>query len=129
MTDFSGYIGMEYHHVHNNCWGFFRRVQAEMFQRDLPEFPVDPNDLRTVIKTFTHAPERKRWQRIYKPLSGDAVLLRRAKSPIHIGVWLDIDGGGILHCFEGFGVVFQTQTALSAHGWHISGLYRFQPHG
>lgn len=124
--DFQRYIGREYDPVHNNCWGFFRTVQAEMFRRHLPEFPVDPKDLRAVMTTFARAPERKRWHIIETPESGDAVLLRRARNPIHIGVWLDIDGGGILHCFEGFGVVFQTRAALEGHGWHISGFYRHQ---
>ena len=125
--NFEHYIGMGYHPLDNNCWGFFRRLQAEQFQRDLPDFPIDPKNLRAVATTFVRAAERKRWHSVDCPESGDAVLLRRAKHPIHIGVWLDIDGGGVLHCFEGFGVVFQTQSALEGHGWHVSGFYRYQP--
>ena len=46
--------------------------------------------------------------------------------PVHIGVWLDIDGGGVLHAVRHAGVVFQNLAALDAHGWRIEGFYRFR---
>ncbi|TAN71888.1 MAG: DUF87 domain-containing protein [Magnetospirillum sp.] len=52
-----------------------------------------------------------------------ARFLRRSRHPIHVGVWLDVDGGGVLHCAEGAGVVFQRSDALALNGWAIEGFY------
>jgi hypothetical protein len=44
-----------------------------------------------------------------------------------VGVWLDVDGGGVLHCAEGAGVVFQRSDAIKLNGWAVEGFYRFSP--
>ena len=58
-----------------DCWGLFLAIQREHFGRDLPEIPVDANDLRTVMTTFRDHPERQRWMTVPQPAEGDAVLL------------------------------------------------------
>lgn len=42
-----------------DCWGLFLAIQRDHFGRDLPEIPVDANDLRTVLTTFRDHPERQ----------------------------------------------------------------------
>ena len=59
-----------------------------------------------------------------KPADGDVVLIRQAKNPAHAGLWIDADGGGILHCVRGIGVVFQTPQSLNACGWYLDSFYR-----
>jgi NlpC/P60 family len=112
-----------------DCWGLFLAVQRQHFGRDLPEIPVDALDLRAVLDAFTAHPERQRWQPVIAAEEGDAVLMRQSRYPVHIGVWLDIDGGGVLHAVRHAGVVFQTLAALNAHGWRIEGCYRFKGQG
>lgn len=109
-----------------DCWGLFLAVQRQHFGRDLPEIPVDALDLRAVLDAFTAHPERRRWQPVSAAEEGDAVLMRQSRYPVHIGLWLGIDGGGVLHAVRHAGVVFQTLAALNAHGWRIEGHYRFQ---
>ena len=109
-----------------DCWGLFLAVQRQHFGRDLPEIPVDALNLRAVLNAFTAHPERQRWQPVSAAEEGDAVLMRQSRYPVHIGVWLDIDGGGVLHAVRNAGVVFQTLAALDAHGWRIEGHYRFK---
>jgi len=109
-----------------DCWGLFLTVQRQHFDRDLPEIPIDALDLRAVLDAFTAHPERQRWQSVSAAEEGDAVLMRQSRYPVHIGVWLDIDGGGVLHAVRHAGVVFQTLAALNAHGWRIEGHYRFK---
>ena len=121
MQDFTLYIGLSYDPINFNCWHLVKKVQQECFRRDLPDFDVHGADLRKVAKTFDTAAERQNWQRIKKPTHGCCVLMRRARLPIHIGVWLDIDGGGILHNLENIGVVFQSRLNLS--GLNIEGYY------
>ena len=109
-----------------DCWGLFLAVQRQHFGRDLPEIPVDALDLRAVLDAFIAHPERQRWQPVSAAEEGDAVLMRQSRYPVHIGVWLAIDGGGVLHAVRHAGVVFQTLAALDAHGWRIEGYYRFR---
>lgn len=109
-----------------DCWGLFLAVQRDHFGRDLPGIPVDALDLRAVLDAFNAHPERQRWQTVSQQEEGDAVLMRQSRYPVHIGVWLNIDGGGVLHAVRHAGVVFQTLAALDAHGWRIEGFYRFR---
>ena len=107
-----------------DCWGLFLAIQRKYFHRVLPEIPVDANDLRTVMMTFRDHPERQRWMSVVKPVEGDAVLLRQSRHPVHVGVWLVVDGGGVLHAVKDAGVVFQKLPELLLHGWRVEGFYQ-----
>ena len=65
---------------------------------------------------FSTDPERKKWVKVPKPFHGCGTLVHR---PLHIGVWLNIDGGGVLHCSRGIGVIFTQDSS-----WHMSGYGR-----
>src|SRR3546814_10822543 len=54
-----------------DCWGLFLAIQREHFGRDLPEIPINANDLRTVMNTFRDHPERQRWAVVAQPTEGD----------------------------------------------------------
>ncbi len=110
-----------------DCWGLVKAVQKQHFGRDLPAFKVDADNLRAVIKTFTAADERNRWVEVAVPQEGDCLLLSQGKQPTHVGIWLNIDGGGLLHCVRGAGVVFSNRTNLQLLGYNILGAYRCSP--
>ena len=61
---------------------------------------------------------------VEKPQEGDIVFMRQAKNPVHAGIWLNIDDGGVLHCVRENGVVFQEVPALNLCGWFIHSFYR-----
>lgn len=107
-----------------DCWGFFRHVQREHFGREVQFIDVDANDLRTVIKNFRDDDERTKWKKVDEPQDGDGVLMAHGKYPSHVGVWLDIDGGGVLHCTRGEGVVFSSLSSLKTSGWGRLEFYR-----
>jgi cell wall-associated NlpC family hydrolase len=109
-----------------NCWEFVRAVQASQFGRVLPVIS-NPEDMRAMGRTFRDHPERQRWTKVEVPQEGDCVLLRRSRHPIHVGVWLGVDGGGVLHCAQDAGVVFQRPDALRLNGWAVEGFYRYAP--
>ena len=108
-----------------DCWGLFLAIQRCHFARDLPEIPVNADDLRLVLSAFRDHPERQRWQQVECVKAGDAVLLRQSRHPVHVGVWLDVDGGGVLHAVKDAGVVYQKLPELLLHGWRVEGFYRF----
>lgn len=107
-----------------HCWAFVCLVQDRHFGRILPSI-ANPEDLLAIARDFRDHPERKRWDQVDVPAEADCVLMRQARYPIHVGVWLDVDGGGVLHCAQEAGVAFQSVTALAANGWRIEGYYRF----
>ena len=105
-----------------HCWSLFRHVQQQRFGRTLPVIP-NPDDLLALARSLRDHPERRRWVLTRTPHEGDLVLLRQARYPIHVGLW--IDGGLVLHCLRAAGVVAQSTTSLAIHGWQIEGIYRF----
>ncbi len=107
-----------------HCWAFVRHIQTQHFSRALPGIP-NPEDVLAIARGFRDHPERRRWELIKEPAEGDCVLMRQARYPIHVGVWLDVDNGGVLHCSQDAGVAFQTLNSLSLNGWTAEGFYRF----
>jgi len=118
------YIGDAWINGDHDCWGFFRRVQAEQFGLDLPRIDVDACSALICRRAFASNAERDRWLAVEVPAEGDAVLMGKNKRPAHVGVWIDVDGGAVLHCVEHAGVVVQNRPALRLSGWQILGLYR-----
>lgn len=118
------YIGEPWIAGEHDCWGFFRRVQSERYGRAVPPFDVDAFNRFACARAVRDNPERSHWLRVTAPQEGDAVLLAHARHPSHVGVWIDADGGGVLHCLEGDGVVFQTRKSLTACGWSHLEFYR-----
>ena len=108
-----------------DCWGLVRWCWGRHFAIEVPEIPVDAANLRAVLSGFRHHPERRRWQAVERSCEGDGVLMRQSRHPVHVGIWLAVDGGGVLHAARDIGVVFQCPLDLSTHGWRIEGTYRF----
>jgi len=112
-----------------DCWGLVRYCWRDRFGIQVPEIPIDAGDLRAVHAGFRDHPERRRWRLVADPREGDAVLMRQSRHPIHVGLWLEADGGGVLHAARGIGVVFQNPRDLALQGWRIEGFYRFTGDG
>lgn len=118
------YIGMPWTRDGNDCWQFFRRVQAERFGRVIPAFDMASHRAVVCARAVAENPERANWQPVDRPQEGDAVLMAHASHPSHIGLWIDVDGGGVLHCINGPGVVFQKPAQLKAASWGHLEYYR-----
>jgi hypothetical protein len=108
-----------------DCWGLVVEIHRRFYGRTLEIIPVEENNLKALIRTIDAHPERKRWDTIRKPKESDIALMRQSRHPIHVGIWLDVDGGGILHCIQGSGVVYQNLLSLGATGWKIENYYRY----
>ena len=122
MSTFARYIGTPWEAGAQgpdafDCMAFFRHIQREQFAVDVPTIIApDYEDASALADLLSTHPERQKWQRIAKPRHGCAVIVHR---PMHIGTWLDEDGGGVLHCVRGAGVVFTRDAA-----WQFSGFGR-----
>lgn len=109
-----------------DCWGLMVDIHRRFFNRTLEIIPVEENNLKALIRTIDAHPERRRWDRIKKPREGDIALMRQLRHPIHVGLWLDVDDGGMLHYAQGSGVVFQDQHKLNLCDWQIENFYRYK---
>lgn len=109
-----------------DCWGLVKTVLQRHYHTHVPLIILAENNLKTLLEAFVAHPERRRWIPAQKPFDGDVVLLRQSRYPCHVGLWLDVDGGGILHAHQGAGVVFQKEQDLKVMGWSIEGFYRHQ---
>ena len=118
------YIGDPWVAGEHDCWAFVRRVWREQFGIEVPLIDVDACNRLACVRAFAGHEERANWHNVTTPQEGDAVLLSQSKHPSHVGVWIDADGGGVLHCVEGVGVVFQTVSSMRAAGWHGMEFYR-----
>ena len=122
--DIIQYLGLPWIEGQRDCWLFFREIQAKHYGRIVPIVDVDVMDIRDVIHKVD-AEKKAHWEQIGKPEDGCAVLMSRNRYPVHIGMWLDIDGGKVLHCAQGMGVVFQNRQALKFDGWTGITYWRF----
>lgn len=106
MSEFANYIGIPWEQGANgpdsfDCASFASRVLAEQFGRILPQVavPVLADDGQHYIM-----PDGGVWKIVATPQHGDLCMV--AFPAAHCGVWLEIDGGGVLHCLPGCGVIF-----------------------
>jgi hypothetical protein len=120
------YIGREWINREHDCWAFTRTIQREQYGRDLPFIDIDAGDVASCVRAFNGHPEKQNWVAIDLPIDGDVLLMSQNKQPTHVGVWLEIDGGGVLHCIEKGGVIFTKRRDLSHLGFNLIQFYRHQ---
>lgn len=111
------YIGLPWIAGERDCWAFFRELQARHYGLFVPAVDIDALDLRCVVSAFDGHDEKRNWTEIELPEDGCAVLMQRNRYPSHIGMWVNVDGGKVLHCAQGIGVVCQNLQALKFEGW------------
>lgn len=106
-----------------NCWGLLNFVQREYFNVTMPIAPL--GDAEGCLALAKNCLETEVWARVEIPQHGDGALMRGGNDP-HVGVYLEIDGGGILHALEGEGVVFTHLPSLNHCGFGRTTYYRFK---
>ena len=121
------YLGQPWVAHEHDCWSFARRVWHERFAIDVPVVAFDARSALACRRALEQQPERQNWQSTGVPAEGDAVLMGKNARPSHVGVWIAADGGRVLHCLEGAGVVCNDLTSLKTAGWRVLGFYRRGP--
>jgi cell wall-associated NlpC family hydrolase len=104
-----------------DCWGLLRWIQEKHFDLVLPALPSVPDATRELYRAQM---ESGAWSVITRPVHGCGALLRGGDRP-HVGVYLDLDGGGVLHAQQGVGVVFTAKQQLKMVGYGRASWYRF----
>jgi hypothetical protein len=128
MSEFSAYIGLPWEAGAQgpeayDCWSFFRQVQARHFGITVPVILAsDYDDPAALAGLFRGHGETARWKRLEAPVHGCGVMVHK---PLHAGIWLDIDGGGVLHCARGAGVIWTPESSWRVSGFGRREFYRF----
>lgn len=107
-----------------DCWALLRAVYADRRGLAIPDAGVDASRLLDVARAFSTPSRRQGWVPVDNPGHLDAVLMGEGRHPTHAGVWLDHNGGVVLHCAVGMGTVCETPRRLKSRGWQILGTYR-----
>lgn len=112
-----------------DCWGLTRATMRHLAGFDLPDIRFAAPDLRRVMELIRSHEERDEWAPVDQPRHLDIVLMSHARTAHHVGVWLAVDGGVVLHTTEQRnrkddslnltrpGVACQTLLALRLDGW------------
>lgn len=121
-------IGSAYEPQGLHCWELVRKCQEALFGRILPPVLVAPERRRELVDLMSLRHSYAGWTEIEQPVHGAVVFMTRnghdvSKAACHAGVWLDLDGGGVLHTDEPHGVVFETFLELSARNWSDLSFY------
>lgn len=65
------------------------------------------------------------WSAKASPAAFCVVLMKQRGGGFHAGIWLDADGGGILHCMPTCGTVFTRRDDIHRLGLDITGFYTY----
>ena len=109
-----------------DCWGLVRYVLARHFNILAPTVDIDADNLKACALALDSGKRDNKWLETADPVEGDVALMAHARYPSHVGIWLDVDGGGILHCLRGAGVVYSTPVKLRLSGWGRIEYYRYK---
>ncbi|WBA79542.1 NlpC/P60 family protein [Endozoicomonas sp. GU-1] len=124
MDWINNYIGLPWINGSQDCWWLVRQVYKDQLDIDLPQIVVDANNLKAVIKSMTQHPALSDWQPIEKPEHLCLTFFSNRSNPTHVGVYLDHNGGRILHTFKRAGCVLQSLTDIRLTGWTNPQYYR-----
>ena len=101
-----------------DCWGLLWHIYQEYFDLKIECHPT--HDASQISKNKAlFMSEKRAWQRVEHPKNGDAVAMATGRAVHHVGIWLNVDGGMILHTMESTGCVLQTIPALQSRGFNL----------
>ena len=80
-----------------DCWGLVTWVYARQYGVVLPEYPLGRNYRPDMAATIAEVLGEQTWERIEKPVDGCAVVMGSSQRYHHVGIYLAVDGGLILH--------------------------------
>lgn len=100
-----------------DCWGLVWEVQRR-YGVGLPMVEDPPNTLMGVAKLFRDTNIRDLLTEVDHPVDGCIVEMSHSSRPYHVGVYLDVDRGGIIHSIGKLGVQFDRMPNLKAAGWN-----------
>ncbi|MGO4154335.1 NlpC/P60 family protein [Cupriavidus sp. YAF13] len=97
-----------------DCWGLLIFVQRAHFGREMPDLQM--GDAKASYAAYEQRRASGEWVIIPRPVHGAPALMRAGMHP-HVGTWLEVEGGGVLHAQQGAGVVWTPSARLNMSGY------------
>jgi hypothetical protein len=117
------YLGLPYEE--GGCFFLFQRVQRERFGREAPPLCGGmPDKLLAVVRAFEAASTSGQWRAVDRPIEGDAVLMSSSREPHHVGTFVALGRGRVLHSLRGQGSALPAIEQLATTHLNIVGFYR-----
>lgn len=115
-----------------DCFAHFVEVQSNEFGIEgimsLDDLPA-VLDYGAALAFAKNNPQiTDKWEHVEKLQEGDAVIFGIGPVKFHIGTYLEIDGGGVLHCGLN-GVVFHSMEKMKRRGTVIAMQLRYKHDG
>lgn len=111
-----------------DCWGLLRLIYRQERGIDLPEYPgLDLEQIRAISREILAIASRD-WREVVTPQDGDAVAMSLKDALHHVGVWVDADGGKIVHCWKGLSVVAETVRMVKMKGVRTVRFFQYGLH-
>ena len=109
-----------------DCIGLVQEVLKTRYNVILPTIQVDYSNLLSVVRAIKHHNGWLTWELAFYPKDGYLVKLYRQDQPDHIGIYVDVEGGGILHSQRDVGVCFDKPFILKTVGWKKLEYFRYR---
>lgn len=121
------YLGKPWEREYD-CYAHVAEVQREVFAYEEPSLLEDIPEVCDYAGAVEFTKNNEQWQALWKeveaPLEGDIVVFTKGSQSFHIGVWAAVDGGGVLHCVQGHGVIFTPRRSFRRLGLTSAKYYR-----
>jgi cell wall-associated NlpC family hydrolase len=109
-----------------DCFGLVQAVMARHYGVAVPDVDVDPESLLQIVRAIKKHKGWAAWERIDRPEDGAMVKMCRQSDPNHVGVFVAVDGGCILHAPRNMYAISDTPFVLKAMGWKRLEYYRYR---
>lgn len=104
-----------------DCWGLVWHVYGCRFGVVLPAYPgICGANLMAAGRRIDQGRRNYEWQRIDTPEHGCTVAMSQSRRFHHVGIWLDLDGGRILHSRAGAGTLLESIGSLKRSRWRVA---------
>lgn len=111
-----------------NCWGLMQTFLACATGQLVHECDVDYTDAEACAAEAEKQFAKELWLPIEYPQSFCVVQMTHAEVPHHVGVYVPINGGMILHTTATTGSIYSKRHQLAELGFRIVGFYLLNEH-
>lgn len=107
-----------------DCFGLVWYVNKHHNGVDLPRFDDVEHQLSRIQSEIRNQENSDDWIEVTERQDFDIVVMRRAGEAHHVGVWLEVDGGRVLHATDE-GIFCNDQGALARSNYQHFSCYRY----
>lgn len=111
-----------------DCWGLVYHIYRQQLGIQLPSYPnINATNLRAVRDAITNGAVEQVWVPLEKPEHLCVVAMSKNVTSLHhVGIYLDVDGGIILHSTPNASVIAQSEKDLVKWGFRRIEYYSYK---